>query len=447
MAHHPRIFCPRCTDGHQFGEKTTDLIAQKNASMKILFVCKSLPPAVIGGIQTHTWKLSEWLVRMGHEVSILTAGNWRMGTRSLQCDGRTLIEIPYLPGRKLPFLSTWAEEWAFNRAATQWLRRNSQAFDIVHVQGRSGFCFSGKQGATPVVATFHGLVSVENERSGRHVNANFDTRLHEYWATFFEKKTLRRADACIAVSREMLHEIESVESTAVARTTILPNGVDVPAEFPTPADSFTMSKNLLFVGRLDRIKGIFPLIEAMKSVRPDVRLVMVGDGPERAALERTIAQSGLKDRISLMGALPSEQVFEHIRSSFALVLPSFHETQGIVLLEANACGKPVIASDIPGIREVVRQGETGWMVTAGDPLELAAAINRVHNYPADARLMGETGRQHVSEKFSWKKIALETERLYGRVLAQKNQGQQASQTALRIEYQALADTHLLTKLV
>ncbi len=446
MAHHPRIFCPRCTDGYQFGEKTTDLIAQKNATMKILFVCKSLPPAVIGGIQTHTWKLSEWLVRMGHEVSILTAGNWRTGTRSLQREGRTIIEIPYLPGRKLPFLPILAEEWAFNQAATQWLRRNNQAFDIVHVQGRSGFGFSGKHGATPLVATFHGLVSVENERSGRHANASFDVRLHERWATFFEKKTLRRADACIAVSREMLHEIESMEPDSAARTTILPNGVDVPAEFPIPADPFVLSKTLLFVGRLDRIKGIFPLVEAMKSVRPDVRLVMVGDGPERAELERTIEQSGLKDRILLTGALPSAQVFEHIRSSFALVLPSFHETQGIVLLEANACGKPVVASDIPGICEVVRQGETGLMTPAGDSLGLAATINQMFEHPADAIRMGAVGRQHVAEKFSWEQIALDTERLYGRVLAQKSREHQVQRNALKVDGQLLVAARLYSKL-
>lgn len=411
--------------------------------MKILFVCKSLPPAVIGGIQTHTWKLSEWLVRLGHEVSILTAGNWRTGTRSLQREGRNIIEIPYLPGRKLPFLSTWAEDWAFNRAATQWLHHNSASFDIVHVQGRSGFGFAGKQSATPVVATFHGLVSVENERSGRQQQSNLDTRVHERWASFFEKNTLRRADACIAVSREMQHEMEAIAPSAMARTVILPNGVDVPAQVQSSPDS----KKLLFVGRLDRIKGIFPLVEAMKMVHPEVHLVVVGDGPDRAQLEQQIQTLGLTDRISLIGAQPSERVFEQIQDSFALVLPSFHETQGIVLLEANACAKPVIASDIPGIREVVRQGETGWMVPAGAPRELAAAINRVYNYPEDAQMMGETGRQHVSEKFSWEKIALETERLYGQVLAQKSREQQATQTTLRLDYQALADARLLTKLV
>lgn len=385
--------------------------------MKILLVCKSLPPTVIGGIQTHTWKLSEWLVRLGHEVSILTAGQWRGGITYERREGRECIAIPYFPGRKLPFLSKLAEEWAFNRAARAWLRTNAQHFDLVHIQGRSGFTFPGLQGATPVVATFHGLVTVENERSGRPGRPNWDTRWHERWATYWERNTLRHADACIAVSGEMRQEMEVVWPGAMPKTTILPNGVDLPPlQHAIHPDT---SNNLLFVGRLDRIKGLFTMLEAMKTAHPAIRLTIVGDGPERGALEAAIDSAGLRHRVALTGALPQEKVYEHIHAAFALVLPSFHETQGIVLLEANACGKPVIASDIPGIREVVRQGETGWLFPVGDAQALAAYINRTWERSEESAALGQAGRQHVADCFAWEKIALETERLYGHVLAQK----------------------------
>ena len=157
----------------------------------------------------------------------------------------------------------------------------------------------------------------------------------------------------------------------------------------------------------------------MKATHPDVHLVLIGSGPDRAELERHSAAAGLRDRIPLTGPLPQEQVFEKIQASFALVLPSFHETQGIVLLEANACGKPVIASDIPGICEVVRHGETGWMTPAGDAAQLAASINRLFEDPSASVRMGEAGRRHVEENFAWEQIALETERLYGQIMAEK----------------------------
>jgi len=225
---------------------------------------------------------------------------------------------------------------------------------------------------------------------------------------------------CIAVSQEMLLEMEAVQPGMTARTMILPNGVDIPGESPVPDNPAATSKNLLFVGRIDRIKGIFVLVEAMKSTHPDIHLTMVGSGPYQAELERRILAAGLRDRITLTGALPQKQVFEKIQASFALVAPSFHETQGIVLLEANACGKPVIASDIPGIREVVLHGQTGWMIPAGDAAHLTDAINHFYKNPIEAAAMGEAGRLHVQEKFAWEKIALETERIYGEVMAQKS---------------------------
>lgn len=385
--------------------------------MKILFVCKSLPPEAIGGIQTHTWKLSGWLSKMGHEVHILTAGNWRKPAHEELRKSRHIVRIPYFPGRKLPFFSLFAEEWAFNRAASGWLAENSARFDIVHVQGRSGFTFSGKQQKTPLVATFHGLVSVENARAGRTKNVSLDVRLHEAWASFFEKKTMRCADACIAVSREMEAEMQLILPKNSSKTVILPNGVDVPETLSPVAPN---AGQFVFVGRLDAIKGIFPLLEAMKLAAPGTHLTVIGDGPERPEFEKKIAENGLSGRVKLLGAQPEKVVFAEIERAQALILPSFHETQGIVLLEANACARPVIATDIAGIREVVRQGETGWMVEPNNPKALAEAMNWLVENPAEAAKMGENGRAHVSEKFGWEKIALETERFYGRVLATKN---------------------------
>ncbi|MEZ4932850.1 MAG: glycosyltransferase [Saprospiraceae bacterium] len=109
--------------------------------MKILYVCKSLPHNFQGGIQTHVWKLSEWMVLLGHEVSILTAGSLAKGERKSVMGGRTIIELPYFPGRRLPFWSEAAEELSFNVAARLWLLKNQSSYDIIHLQGRSGNLF------------------------------------------------------------------------------------------------------------------------------------------------------------------------------------------------------------------------------------------------------------------------------------------------------------------
>lgn len=386
--------------------------------MKVLLICKSLPPHVSGGIQTHTWKLSEWLMHLGHSVTILTAGSLRKGLVTTRKEGRTVIELPYLPGRRMPLAGKWAEEWAFNRAVRQWLRRNAQQYDIVHLQGRSGFMAAGHIRQVPVVQTIHGLIGVEN-RHGKV--SRLSDRLHQRWATYWERRALEHAHALIAVSQETLHNIRSLSVHAVHKTRIISNGVELPLQAFRPDGYY-----FLFIGRLCRIKGIYPLVEAMKRLPKHIRLVMIGDGPERAGLEQAIADAGLQSRIQLTGALPQDAVFAYLKHAKALVLPSFFETHGIVLLEAAAFGKPVVATAVGGIPEVVDNLETGLLVPPDNPGALAAAINYLDTQPQEAARMGENGRQRVQSHFTWEKIARQTADLYSEVLSGWNASGEAA---------------------
>lgn len=377
--------------------------------MKVLLVCKSLPPHLSGGIQTHTWKLSEWLMHLGHSVTLLTAGSMRKGLVVSEKEGRMVIELPYLPGRRMPIAGKWAEEWAFNHAARQWLRRNAQQYDIVHLQGRSGFMAAGRIRNVPVVQTIHGLIGVEN-RHGKV--SRLSDRLHQRWATYWERRALEHVHALIAVSQETLHNIRALSVHSVHKTRIISNGVELPRQSFRPEGYY-----FLFIGRLCRIKGIYPLVEAMKRLPEHIRLVMIGDGPERAGLEQAIESAGLQARIQLTGALPQDAVFAYLKHAKALVLPSFFETQGIVLLEAAAFGKPVVATAVGGIPEVVDSLETGLLVPPDNPGALAAAISYLETQPEEAARMGENGRRRVQSHFTWEKIARQTEALYSEVLA------------------------------
>jgi glycosyltransferase involved in cell wall biosynthesis len=385
--------------------------------MKILFICKALPPEVSGGIQTHTWKLSEWLLRLGNEVHILTSGKF-LGTEVRENrDGIELIRIPYFPGRKLPFLSKWAEEWAFSVATQAWLKRHATEYDLVHVQGRSGFAFPGSQQQVPVVTTFHGLIGVENYRATQGKKGSWSDRFHESWATRLEYRSLHQSDASIVVSQEMRDELDRLHPTEITPIYIIPNGVDVPKlPEPKPDERFD---TLLFIGRIVPIKGVYALMEAMQKVHTPIQLVMIGAGASRPELEKIIAQTGLEGRVHFTGVLDQKAVFAWIQKSFALVLPSRHESQGIVLLEANACNKPVIASRIDGITEVVEHGVNGLLTTMDVPDELAKNINWMYDHPEEALEMGKRGQKIVQDKFSWEKIALETNALYTRLVHAK----------------------------
>ena len=387
--------------------------------MRILYICKSLPHRYQGGIQTHTSELAAHLAQRGHEVYVLTAGSIRKGVQRFKLNGFTVIEVPYLPMRRFSFLPTLLEELSFNVSAWLWLKKNQSDYDIVHLQGRSGFLFPKKQNKITVFTTFHGLVTLENKFSKQILN--LDRRIHQRFASYFEKNAFLNSDAIISVSHEMRHELNALDIQRQEKPRIIiPNGVVVKTSQNEGNEGIKSDENtIIFVGRLDRIKGIYQLVKAMKKVDKNVMLVMIGDGENRIQLEELIIKVGVADRVQLVGSQSNDNVLNWIKRGFALVLPSFHETQGIVLLEANTCGKAVAAANVGGVPEVVTHGYNGLLFNPHDVQEIANTINELYRSPEKTKEMGENGRKMVAEKFNWTKIAADTEGVYEQVLASK----------------------------
>lgn len=163
------------------------------------------------------------------------------------------------------------------------------------------------------------------------------------------------------------------------------------------------SKHLLFVGRLAGIKGVSVLFEALERILPrfpDMHLTLIGDGPERADLEREAQMRGLGDVVIFAGYRSQAEVAEALQEADLLVLPSFAEGVPVVLMEAMAAGLPVIASRVAGIPELVEDGVSGLLVPPGDSDALAGAINELLVDPARCARMGEHGRAKVSSEFN-----------------------------------------------
>ena len=154
-----------------------------------------------------------------------------------------------------------------------------------------------------------------------------------------------------------------------------------------------------FVGRLDPIKRVTDLVDAVALLGQDVRLHIYGDGPERGAIEARVAQHGLAARVTMHGAIPDAK--PAIASLDVLVLPSEAEGFGLVLIEAMAAGVPVVATNAPGIRDVVTDGVTGLLVPVGRPDALAAAIARILADPALRSSLVMAAADHVRRNYSW----------------------------------------------
>lgn len=228
-------------------------------------------------------------------------------------------------------------------------------------------------------------------------------------------------DRYVAVSREVAARLRPTCLFPSRKIRVIYNGISL-GQFdqnPNPALRATLQRGtrrpvVLCLARLDkRQKGLRFLVSAAAHV-PEAQFVFAGEGPERPELEAQAKSLGIEGRVTLLGL--RDDVPDLLACCDLLVLPSLSEGFGVAVLEAMAAGKPVVASAIGGVDEVVLDGETGILVPPGDPGALAGAIHRVLADPALARRFGQAGRARAQE-FSLEKMVERTASLYEEVLS------------------------------
>jgi glycosyltransferase involved in cell wall biosynthesis len=188
-----------------------------------------------------------------------------------------------------------------------------------------------------------------------------------------------------------------------ARVSVVHCGLDHERYHPDPAATRAAAPTLVFVGRLRRYKGVDWLLRALPAVRarvPGATLEVIGDGPHAGALAAEARRLGLGDAVRFLGHLPAADKVARLRAAWAVVQPSPKEGWGLTVVEASACGTPVVASDAPGLRDSVRRGETGLLVPYGDTRALADALARVLSDPALRERLGRAGIAWAS-RFRW----------------------------------------------
>ena len=221
----------------------------------------------------------------------------------------------------------------------------------------------------------------------------------------------RRADAVITVCNALRDEVVAMGIDA-DRVVSLRNGVDLQLFRPTERAANPMF-TLLAVGHLVPVKAQDLMIGAL-SLLPDVRLVLAGDGPERAKLENLARELKVSDRVTFLGAVPQAQLRTHYGAADALVLSSSREGWANVLLEAMACGTPVVASRVYGTPEVVAAPEAGVLMRERSYQGVADAVNTLRaNYPDRA------ATRRYAERFSWDDTTAGQIRLFDEVLARR----------------------------
>ena len=352
-----------------------------------------------GGVQDHIQRLAIELRGRGHTVRILTPAT---GLR-----GRQVEYGVYKVGWAAPVhVNGSIARVAFAPHISGRLRGivEREQFDIIHLHEPLASPLSlyvlhvGSATGATLIGTFHAWA--------RHSLASAPEWAYASAAPFLGRY-YRRLNGRIAVSSAAE---EFVSRFFPGDYRIIPNGVDTSLFRPDtpPLPEFDDGKlNILYLGRIEKRKGLKFLLRAIPTIRqhfPNTRFLIGGEGPLRVGFERLVAQAGWSD-VVFLGRVPPEQVPALYASAHVFCAPNTGgESQGIVLLEALASGRAVVASDIPGFRSVIQQQRDGLLTPPTRSEELAWAICHLLGDEAERARLGAAGRARA-EAFSWERVA------------------------------------------
>ena len=356
---------------------------------------------VPGGVQSHVANLAGALRTGGDEVVIVAPGDGRGPFGGYAGTGGSL---------RVPFNGSVAPIGAGVRSAARTRRYLAEIRpDVIHVHEPlvpAVGLTAARSEVAPVVATFHAWSS--------------DVRAYRM-ARPLGRRVLDGLAASLAVSDAAAGYHAAALGVASDRFEVVPNGVEVarfaqvPERRPTRGDG---PETLLFVGRLEPRKGLATLIRAfvrLRAERPDVRLLVVGEGPERARCEQALPAPA-RGAVSFLGRVDDQALVEAYARADVYVSPALGgESFGIVLLEAMAAGRPVVASALPGYRSVVTPGRDGMLVPPGDADALARALGTLLDDPDRRSALVASGRV-TAAAHDWPVVAERVRAVYGRVL-------------------------------
>jgi len=371
--------------------------------VRVAHIAPVFPP-YRGGMGTVAYHQARALAAAGVEVTVFTPH----GTAPrLHPAGVEVVELAPLFSRG-------------NAACLPQVVARAGRFDLLHLH----YPFFGT--AEPLaVRRFLGRPRLVLQYQMDVVGVYWKARLFEWHRRTLLPIILRAADAIVVSSNDyaassfLAPRLASLQS----KLTVIPAGVDL-AEFSPNGDRLGARRKLgladaptvFFLARLDRahyFKGLHLLIDAVARI-PDAVLVVGGDGEWRPQYQAR-AHASLGARARFIGDVPDAALPSFYRAADVVALPSVDRTEafGLVLLEALACGTPVVASRLPGVRTLVDEGRTGYLVEPGDVDQLADKIGRcIH----ESAVLGPNAHAFVLARYGWAAIAQELLALYGRVL-------------------------------
>ena len=357
-----------------------------------------------GGVANHISNLDRCLCRMGHEVRVIAPAS-----KPVTAFGKRFIQIG--TPRPIPSSGSMARiTLSLTLANKIKAVLSEEKFDIVHLHEPFApmLCSAVLRFSNGVnVGTFHAC------------DARPGYRLAWPIGSIILKRRCRKLHGRIAVSQPAKR---FASKYVPGDFDIIPNGVDLETFTTkvTPIERFEDGKfNILFVGRLEKRKGVGYLLHAYRQVKqeiPNLRLIIVGSGTRlRQKYERWVKRHGVAD-VVFIGFVPYEELARYYQTADVFCAPAInHESFGIILLEAMAMGKPIVATNIDGYASVVTHGEEAWLVPPKDSPQLARALISVIQDEKLRQEMARKGRLKAQE-YSWEHVSKRVVDYYRKVL-------------------------------
>ncbi|MEY2493879.1 MAG: hypothetical protein QOJ45_371 [Verrucomicrobiota bacterium] len=402
--------------------------------MKALFLTNEYPPYVYGGAGVHVDYLTRELAKT-MPIEVRCFGDQKSQKGNLSVMGFELDPGAFTCPK--PLRSVFGAV----RRCTDFNTTNIDA-DLVHCHtwySHFGGILAKMNYGVPLVVTVHSLEPLRPWKR-EQLGGGYD------FSVWIEKTALEMADAVIAVSAQTKADIERLFNVRPDRLHVIYNGIDLEEYRKTDSTAalarYGIEKPfLLFVGRITRQKGIVHLVRAIEFMNPDFQVVLCAGAPDTPEIASKMKEAFEKMKAKRPGIIWIEEMVDKktVRELYShaavFCCPSIYEPFGIINLEAMACETAVVASAVGGIKEVVADGETGYLVAIDqmdespfeprDPQkfarDLAARINELMAHPDLCTKFGRAGRKRAEEKFGWPAIAAETKALYKKLLARRDQ--------------------------
>lgn len=390
-----------------------------------------------GGMNVYVAELTRHLGQMGIHVDVFTRSQDEHVPHVLHNlgYGNRVVHVPAGPEKPLPKSDLYTYLDDFTRGILEFAQNKHIQYHLVH----SHYWLSGlaaerlrNEWNTPVVHMFHTLGVMKNRVARSPSERESPLRLEK------EAHLVQTVDHIIAATPAEKAQLEFLYHADSRKISIIPPGVDLGRFYPIPKDEARAfvgvpaeARMILFVGRIEPLKGIETLIRALRLIQDTGRLAccphylaIIGGDPsadaqqmdsEMARLQRLAKQLGVKDVVLFLGKQAQESLPYYYSAADVLVLPSHYESFGMVALEAMACGTPVIASQVGGLPFLVQDGITGFVIPDGEPALLA---DRLTQLILDANLREQMGKRAVerAQPYAWAEVTRQIIQVYDRLL-------------------------------